>query len=167
MTKLFSIPVLVVALCAMATPALAIDGSDNPGTEFQQEFQPEGTPDQTSNPGTEFQPEGTPTAEDNPGTEFHEGAPYSGDDNPGLTREEARAVAFEECNEWKANFAVNKQQFGQCVAAVAKSLRQPGVSAREACRATDLSREAAKGETRSDFKACVLAAREANEETSS
>ena len=101
-------------------------------------------------------------------------AAFDGDDNPGvehkeagqLNREEARALGREECSEFKQNFADNKQQFGQCVSAVAKSLRQEGVSAREACRATDLAHKPAEGENRSDFSACVLAAREANDEAS-
>jgi hypothetical protein len=102
---------------------------------------------------------------------------FDGSDNPGvdnrdakadngLGREEARAIGRDECSELKTNFSENKSQFGKCVSAVAKSLRQEGVSAREACRATDLSHKPAEGEKRSDFRACVLAAKEANEEAS-
>jgi|SRR5215212_11351229 len=115
------IPVLIVTALS-ATPALAFDGTDNPGAEHKAD---------------------------------------------GLSRAEARAIGRDECSEFKTNFGENKQQFGECVAAVAKSLRQEGVSAREACRATDLSRKPAEGEHRSDFSACVLAAKEANEEASS
>ena len=125
MTKRSFIPVLLVALCASAVPALAFDGTNNPGVDNKEA-----------------------------------GA------NNGLSREEARAIGREECGEFKTNFSENKQQFGQCVAAVAKSLRQAGVSAREACRAADLSHKPAEGEHRSDFSACVLAAKEANEEAS-
>ena len=118
------IPVLLVVALS-ATPAFALDGTDNPGADNRD----------------------------------------AGADN-GLTREEARALGRKECQEFKANFGDNKNQFGECVAAVAKSLRQAGVSAREACAAADLSRKPAEGEKRSDFSACVLAAREANEEAS-
>jgi hypothetical protein len=96
---------------------------------------------------------------DNPGADNREAKAENG-----LGREEARAIGREECGDFKQNFKENRQQFGQCVSAVAKSLRQAGVSAREACRATDLSHKPAEGEHRSDFSACVLAAREANEE---
>ena len=96
---------------------------------------------------------------DNPGADNKE----AGADN-GLSREEARAIGREECSEFKTNFGDNKQQFGKCVAAVAMAIRQEGVSAREACNAKDLSHERKDGEVRSDFKACVLAAREGEEE---
>jgi hypothetical protein len=98
---------------------------------------------------------------DNPGADNKE----AGADN-GLSREEARAIGREECGDFKMNFADNKNQFGKCVSAIAKSLRQEGVSAREACRASGLSKKPAEGENRSDFSACVLAAKEANEEAS-
>ncbi len=102
---------------------------------------------------------------------------FDGSDNPGvdnreargdnsLTRAEARAIGRDECSEFKTNFSENKNQFGKCVSAVAKSLRQEGVSAREACRDSGLSRKPAEGEKRSDFSACVLAAKEANETAS-
>ena len=81
--------------------------------------------------------------------------------------EEARALGRQECQEFKLNFGDNKSQFGKCVAAVAKSLRQQGVSAREACGQSGLSRKPAEGEKRSDFSACVLAAKEANQQASS
>jgi len=92
---------------------------------------------------------------------------FDGSDNPGtdnrgdngLSREEARAIGRDECSEFKANFKENRQQFGKCVAAVAMDIRNEDVSAREACNAKDLSHERSDGETRSDFKACVLAAR--------
>ena len=124
MTKRSFIPVLL-ALCAMATPAFAFDGTDNPGADNKE----------------------------------------AGADN-GLGREEARAIGREECSEFKTNFGENKSQFGKCVSAVAKSLRQEGVSAREACRDSGLSRKPADNETRSDFSACVRAAKDANEEAS-
>jgi hypothetical protein len=122
MTKRSFFPVLL-ALCAMATPAFAFDGTDNPGADNKQ----------------------------------------AGADN-GLSREEARAIGRDECSEFKTNFGENKSQFGKCVAAVAKSLRQEGVSAREACHDSGLSRKPADNETRSDFSACVRAAKDANEE---
>jgi hypothetical protein len=102
---------------------------------------------------------------------------YDGSDNPGvdnrdakadngLGREEARAIGRDECQDEKTNF-VHHNEFGKCVSAVAKSLRQEGVSAREACRDSGLSRKPADNETRSDFSACVRAAKDANEEVSS
>lgn len=98
---------------------------------------------------------------DNPGVDNRD----AGADN-GLSREEARALGRKECQEFKTNFSDNKSQFGKCVAAVAKSLRQAGVSAREACGDSGLSKKPAEGEKRSDFSACVVAARHANEEAS-
>lgn len=126
MTRKAVVPVLLVsALAGTAVPAVAFDGTDNPGADNKE----------------------------------------AGADN-GLSREEARAIGREECGEFKTNFADNKNQFGECVAAVAKSIRVAGLSAREACRASDLSRKSADDENRSDFSACVLAAKEANEEVS-
>jgi hypothetical protein len=122
-TKTF-IPALLIAALA-ATPAVAFDGTDNPGVDNKE----------------------------------------AGADNS-LTRAEARAIGRDECGEFKTNFSENKNQFGECVSAVAKSLRQEGVSAREACRDSGLSRKPADNETRSDFSACVRAAKEANEEAS-
>ena len=77
------------------------------------------------------------------------------------TREEARAIGREECGEFKQNFGENRKQFGECVSAVAKVLRTDKTP-RQACRAADLSKKPAEGEKRSDFSACVAAAREAN-----
>ena len=123
---------LVTAVAATAAPALAFDGSDNPGVPHR------------------------------------EGAPHSGDDNPGKTqglgREEARALGREECQEFKANFKENRSAFGKCVAAVAKTLRDENESARSACDAANLSHERRDGQKRSDFKACVLASKRAQEE---
>ena len=97
-------------------------------------------------------PEGTPTATDNPGSSH---VP---------PRAEARALGREECQEFKANFADNKSQFGKCVSASARVVRTR-VTPREACK--DLNRKPQGDETRSDFSACVSAAakaqREANE----
>lgn len=118
MTTRTLLPTLLITALT-AVPAVAFDGTDNPGTEHKEAGQ--------------------------------------------LNREDARAIGRDECSEFKLNFKDNKQQFGQCVSAVAKSLRQAGVSAREACRATDLAHKPAEGEHRSDFSACVLAAKEANE----
>jgi hypothetical protein len=101
---------------------------------------------------------------DNPGTTIHEGAPYSGDDNPGLRREEARALGRKECQQFKSNFNENKQAFGKCIAAIAMDLRNEDVSAREACNAKALSHQRRDDQVRSNFKACVLAARGAENE---
>jgi len=90
---------------------------------------------------------------------------YSSDANPSsdhvTTREEARAIGRDECGEFKQNFGDNRQQFGECVTAVAKVVRTD-TTPRQACRAADLSKKPAEGEKRSDFSACVAAAREAN-----
>ena len=126
MTKRSFFPVVLVVLCASATPAFAFDGTDNPGVDNRE---------------------------------------ARGDNS--LTRAEARAIGRDECQEFKTNFSENKNQFGKCVSAVAKSLRQEGVSAREACGQSGLSRKPAEGEKRSDFSACVLAARRANEQATS
>jgi hypothetical protein len=120
------IPVLLVALTATAVPALAFDGSENPGVDNRE------------------------AKADN-----------------GLGREEARAIGRDACTLQKTNFKVNKSQFGKCVSVVARSLREAGVSAREACRDSGFSRKPADNETRSDFSACVRAAKDANEEASS
>ena len=105
---------LTAALSLMAAPAFAFDGTDNPGSEFR--------------------PEGTPPS-------------YSGTENPGaehrVTREEARAIGRDECQEFKTNFAENKSQFGKCVAAVAKALRQD-TNPRQACEG--LNRKPQEGE---------------------
>ena len=117
---------LTAALSLMAAPAFAVDGSNNPGSSFI----PEGTPPSysgTENPGTEHRP----------------------------SRPEARAIGRDECQEFKANFKENKSQFGKCVAAVAKSLRQ-GTNPRQACEG--MNRKPQEGERRSDFSACVAAA---------
>jgi hypothetical protein len=82
-----------------------------------------------------------------------------GSDTP--TREEARAIGRDECGEFKQNFGENRNQFGECVAAVAKVVRTDKTP-RQACRAADLSKKPAEGEKRSDFSACVAAARSAN-----
>ena len=117
---------LAAALSLMAAPALAFDGSNNPGSSFA--------------------PEGVPPA-------------YSGTDNPGidrgLSRTEARALGRDECQEFKTNFSENRSQFGKCIAAVAKALRQ-GTNPRQACEG--LNRKPQEGERRSDFSACVEAA---------
>lgn len=107
------------------------------------------------------------------GSDHPSGAPegippsYGGTDNPGTshvpTREEARALGREECQEFKNNFGENKSQFGKCVAAAAKTLRA-GVTPREACGDQELSRKPAEGEHRSDFSACVEAAARALKE---
>ena len=101
-------------------------------------------------------PEGTPTATDNPGS----------DNVP--TREEARALGRKECQEFKANFADNREQFGKCISAGARVVRT-AVTPRQACGDVGLSRTPQGNERRSDFAACVIAAakaqREANEST--
>ena len=84
--------------------------------------------------------------------------------NPGsdnTSRAEAWAIGRDECGEFKQNFGDNRQQFGECVSAVAKTLRTDKTP-RQACRAADLSKKPAEGEKRSDFSACVAAARGAN-----
>lgn len=86
-------------------------------------------------------------------------AANSGSDN--VTREEARAIGRDECGEFKRNFGENRKQFGECVSAVAKVIRTD-TTPRQACRAADLGKQPEEGEKRSDFSACVAAAREAN-----
>jgi hypothetical protein len=99
--------------------------------------------DGSDNPGTALKPETTPVQ---PTVE----------DNPGLTRKE--------CQQFKTNFKENKQAFGKCIAAVAMDLRNEDVSAREACDAKGLSHQRRDGQVRSNFKACVLAAHNAEDE---
>jgi hypothetical protein len=98
-------------------------------------------------------PEGTPTATDNPGS----------DNVP--TREEARALGRTECQEFKRNFADNRQQFGKCISAGARVIRT-AVTPREACGDVGLSRRPQGDENRSDFSACVIAAARAQREAS-
>jgi len=129
---LFINALLVIAVAVVAAPALAFDGSDNPGIPHR------------------------------------EAAPHNGDDNPGdthgLGREEARALGRDECGEFKENFKENRSAFGKCVSAVAKTLRDESESARSACNAANLSHDRRDGEARSDFKACVLASKQAQHE---
>jgi hypothetical protein len=161
--------VVAAALMLCATPAFALDGSNNPGTSYQQANQPAGTPDQTSNPGTTQQPSGTPTQTDNPGTPYQQGAPYSGDNNPGTshvppTPSQARALGRTNCAEFKTNFKQNRSAFGKCIAAVAKALRNDSASAKSVCGAANLTRHRLDGQKRSDFKACVLAVAKARQD---
>ena len=75
----------------------------------------------------------------------------------GSTRAESRAAARAACEEFRANFASNRQQFGKCIAAGARA-RRTRVTPREACGGLGLSRKREEGERRSDFNACVVAA---------
>lgn len=89
---------------------------------------------------------------------------YDATTNPGNdrpTREEARAIGRDHCGDYKRNFGDNRNQFGKCVSAVAKTLRTDRTP-RQACRAEGLRRKPQRGERRSDFSACVAAARGAN-----
>src|SRR5688500_6995521 len=86
-------------------------------------------------------PDGTPTATDNPGSSH---VP---------SREEARALGRKECQEFKANFADNRQQFGKCASASARVVRT-AVIPRQACGDLGLSRKPQGDENRSDFSAC-------------
>ena len=92
---------------------------------------------------------------------------YDATNNPGSshvpTREEARAHGREECQEFKRNFADNRQQFGKCVSAGARVVRT-AVTPREACGDAGLSRKPQGDERRSDFSACVIAAAKAQRE---
>jgi hypothetical protein len=160
---------IAAALTLTAAPAFAIDGTDNPGTSYQQTYQPSGTPDQTSNPGTSHQPAGTPTQGDTPGTSHQDGAPYSGDNNPGTTQQpptpsQARALGRNSCAEFKTNFKQNRSAFGKCIAAVAKALRNDNASAKAVCDASNLTRKRLDGQKRSDFKACALAVAKARKD---
>jgi hypothetical protein len=107
--------------------------------------------DGTDNPGTELRTATTPVQ---PTVE----------NNPGLSREDARALGRKECQQFKTNFKQNRSAFGKCIAAVAMDLRNENVSAREACNAKGLSHQRRDGQVRSNFKACVLAARGAENE---
>jgi hypothetical protein len=92
---------------------------------------------------------------------------YNATDNPGSShvpsRAEARALGREECQEFKRNFADNKQQFGKCISAAARVVRT-AVTPREACGDLGLSRKPQGNEVRSDFSACVIAAAKAQRE---
>lgn len=92
---------------------------------------------------------------------------YDATNNPGSshvpTNEEARALGRKECQEWKRNFADNKQQFGKCISAGARVV-QTAVTPREACGDVGLSRKPQGNEVRSDFTACVIAAARAQRE---
>jgi hypothetical protein len=103
---------------------------------------------------------------DNPGIDHKPATTPANTDNPRLSREEARAIGRDECDEFKQNFKENREAFGKCVAAVAKAIRDETVSPREACNAKELSHERDEGETRSDFKACILAGRRGENEVS-
>ena len=126
--------------------------------------QPSSTPpgyNGTTNPGTQYQPTTTP-----PG--------YNGSTNPGTTQAATtstdgntsepsndHALAVQQCASFKTNFKVNKSAFGKCVSAVELSLRT-NTSATQACRSVRLSHTRHDKQARSDFRACVLAAKKAN-----
>lgn len=152
---------LTAGLALMAAPAFA--AGEQPSTI------PPGYTSE-SNPGTEYQPTEVPPSYDgdtNPGTESSPG--YDGQNNPGTahvpTRAEARAIGREQCAGFKSNFKTNRSAFGRCVAAVASALRSDDTPA-QACEAKRLSRTRRDGQARSDFRACVRAARNAEEEQS-
>ena len=88
-------------------------------------------------------------------------APQANPGSDNYSRAEARGIGRDECGDFKRNFSENRKQFGECVRAVAKTLRTDRTP-RQACRAADLSKKPAEGEKRSDFSACVAAARGAN-----
>jgi hypothetical protein len=92
---------------------------------------------------------------------------YNAISNPGSshvpTREEARALGREECQEFKLNFADNKQQFGKCISAAAMAIRTE-LTPRQACAEVGLSRKPQGDERRSDFSACVIAGARAERE---
>jgi hypothetical protein len=140
---------LAAGIALMAAPALAYAAGQQPSTT------PPGY-NGTTNPGTTHVPATTPP--DN-----------NGADNPGTSHvpsnAQARALGAKECQQFKTNFKTNKSAFGKCISAVAKSLRSDSTPA-EACKAKRLSRVRHDGQSRSDFKACVLAATKANKAAS-
>ena len=138
---------ITAGLALMAAPAFAAGQ------------QPASTPpgyNAGDNPGIANQPTSTP-----PG--------YNGQNNPGSshapTRAEARALGRSECQEFKTNFKENRSAFGRCIAAVASALRSDATPA-QACKDKRLSRTRHDGQSRSDFRACVLAASRAEHEQS-
>jgi hypothetical protein len=78
--------------------------------------------------------------------------------NPGVSQTDAVALGRDYCGDFKQNFRDNKSQFGQCIAAVAKTLRFE-FSPQAACQ--NLNRKPTGNERRSDFRACVIAAAKA------
>jgi uncharacterized protein YcfJ len=92
---------------------------------------------------------------------------YNATSNPGSshvpTGENARAIGRKECQEFKLNFADNKQQFGKCVSAAAMAIRTE-LTPRQACAEVGLSRKPQGDERRSDFSACVIAGARAQRE---
>ena len=139
--KLARLTVLTAALCLAALPASA--GAAGP---------PAGTPGLSHMPADVAAAlTDRPTATDNPGSAH---VP---------TLEQARAIGRRQCQEFKANFADNRQQFGKCVSAGVRVLRTSALRSRrvtphQACGDLGLSRKREPGEARSDFNACVVAA---------
>ena len=92
---------------------------------------------------------------------------YSSTSNPGSTHvpsnDRARALGRKECQEFKLNFADNKNQFGKCIAAAAKAIRTD-LTPRQACAQQGLSHKPQGDERRSDFSACVIAGARAQRE---
>jgi hypothetical protein len=95
---------------------------------------------------------------------------YNATSNPGSshlpTNEAARALGRKECQEFKLNFADNKQQFGKCVSAAAQAIRTD-LTPRQTCAQQGLSHKAQGDEHRSDFSACVIAGARAEREAHS
>ena len=108
---------------------------------------------------------------------------YNGSTNPGTTQagttgatpttskdgntsqpSNAHALAVQQCASFKNNFKTNKNAFGNCVSAVQLSLRTH-TSATQACRSVRLSHTRHDKQARSDFRACILAARKANQQS--
>lgn len=74
-----------------------------------------------------------------------------------LDGREARALGRKECRRFERNFNGKGSQLGRCVGAVAMTLRTD-VPPRKACGRRGLSRKRQRGERRSDFRACGVAA---------
>jgi hypothetical protein len=116
--------------------------------------QPSSTPpgyNGTTNPGTEHVPTTNPAATNtNTGTDGNTSEPSN-----------AHALAVQQCAAQKTNFKENKSAFGKCVSAVELSLRTHS-SASTACKSVRLSHTRHDKQARSDFKACILAAKHAS-----
>jgi hypothetical protein len=129
-----------------ATPP-GYNGSNNPGTQQQPTTVPPGY-NGTSNPGTQNANTNASGPNGNAGNTSQPSNPH--------------ALAVQQCAAEKTNFKENKSAFGKCVSAVQLSLIT-NASPSQACRSKRLSRTKHDGQARSDFKACVLAARKAQQ----
>lgn len=82
-------------------------------------------------------------------------------DNPGTSKANARAIAKQQCQEYKQDFRNQRAAFGKCVKAAAKSARN-GTNPARSCQG--FSKKRAEDQERSDFANCVKAAAQAKKQ---